>query len=169
MGGELSVSSVPEQGSLFTVQLRVADESERSSGSARAPSTPGRGLREAPRVLVIDDDQLVAKGVARALTGHQVTLAKSGQDGLDRLLSGEAFDVVLCDLMMPDVTGMKIHRFLKERRPGLEKKMIFLTGGAVTDSASQFLAQIETPWLKKPFRPDVLRAITERHARLAAK
>jgi CheY-like chemotaxis protein len=96
--------------------------------------------------------------VGRALSRyHDVTVSNSGRDALDRIVGGERFDVIVSDLMMPEVTGMEIHRELSRQVPDQARRMVFLTGGAFSASAQQFLDRVQNPWLEKPFDlPDLL-------------
>jgi two-component system cell cycle sensor histidine kinase/response regulator CckA len=74
--------------------------------------------------------------------------------------TGASYDVIFCDLMMPDTDGVDLHRYVAEKFPGLEKRMVFISGGAFTPRAQDFLARIDTPRLEKPFtHEDLQRAI----------
>jgi CheY-like chemotaxis protein len=81
------------------------------------------------------------------------------QDALQRLLAGEQFDLILCDLMMPEMTGMDVFAYLKRERPHLTRRVIFMTGGAFTQGARAFLEQVPNPSLDKPFDMERLRAV----------
>src|SRR5262249_27528319 len=70
---------------------------------------------------------------------------------LGRLLSGERFDVVLCDLMMSDLTGMALHRAVVAQAPEVARRFIFMTGGAFTPEGRAFLEAIPNFRLQKPF------------------
>ena len=73
-----------------------------------------------------------------------------------KLLTGDMlFDGIVCDLMMPDVTGMDLHAWLVEHQPDLADRMLFITGGAFTPRARQFLASVNNPCFEKP--PDTAR------------
>jgi CheY-like chemotaxis protein len=91
-----------------------------------------------------------------------VTLSDA-QAAFELLLGDSAFDVVLCDLMMAGMTGMDLHDRLREARPGLERRMLFMTGGTFTARAREFLAQRQQRWLEKPFEMErLLAAVAER-------
>jgi CheY-like chemotaxis protein len=128
-----------------------------------APPPPEPGPPPLPpgaaRVLRVDDEPLVGRAVARILSPpHRVTVVTSGEEALERL-SRERYDVVLCDLMMPGLTGMDLHQRLEERWPELAARVIFLTGGAFTEGAQAFLARVPNPRLEKPFEPGGLRQV----------
>ena len=78
-------------------------------------------------------------------------------------VDGEKFDLILCDLMMPDMTGMDLHRELARLVPEQASRMIFLTGGAFTAKARRFLSETPKEHIEKPFDPANLRAIAQRY------
>jgi CheY-like chemotaxis protein len=69
------------------------------------------------------------------------------------------YDLVLCDLMMPEMTGMELHALVTRNHPGVERRFVFMTGGAFTPGASQFLAEVKNPCLEKPFDMEVVREL----------
>ncbi|MFO0582696.1 MAG: response regulator [Anaeromyxobacter sp.] len=95
--------------------------------------------------------------MARLLRPHEVSIETDGTKALERLRGGEAFDVVLCDLMMPDLTGMDLHDALVADHPEVARHLVFLTGGAFTDRAREFLARTRCPVLDKPVDAAALR------------
>lgn len=109
-------------------------------------------------VLVVDDEPLVAKAVKRVLHGlHDVDLASSADEALDRLRSGQSYDVVFCDLMMPGKSGMDLHRAVTAEAPAIASRFVFLTGGAFTPEADEYLRRSGAPHVSKPFDPAALR------------
>jgi CheY-like chemotaxis protein len=115
--------------------------------------------RPRTRVLVIDDEPLIASA-ARRLLGrvHEVEVAHSAPAAL-ATLSATGFDAIVCDLMMPHMTGMELHARLAEMRPSLAQRMVFLTGGVFNDEAARFL-QAHARWcMDKPFDPAALLAL----------
>ena len=153
-GGEIVVESALGKGSTFKVFLPVT--------TARPSATPPV-VREAARsrrgrVLVVDDDAGVALSLKRILGHeHHVETCTGGRAALDCLASGATFDVILCDLMMPDVSGMDVHTALVKERPELATRLIFMTGGAFTARSREFLANTEQPWMEKPFEAAAIR------------
>jgi CheY-like chemotaxis protein len=147
-GGEITVDSTPGQGSTFRVILRAA------SGDATG-EVGARNLEAAARrgkVLVIDDEPMVVATLRRVLSKqHDVTTTLSAKEALTRLQEGQRFDAVLCDLMMPDMTGMALHAELAAQMPEQAERMIFITGGAFTPRGREFLENVANPRIEKPF------------------
>jgi two-component system NtrC family sensor kinase len=85
----------------------------------------------------------------------------SGRDGLTRLEAGERFDAILCDLMMPDINGIELYNRLARIAPDQQTKIIFMTGGAFTEQARDFLAKVDCPRLDKPFTEGQVRRAIE--------
>ena len=163
LGGELIVESDVGRGSIFRVVLAAA-----APGTApeRRSATPGAPEPEShASVLIVDDDPLVAKALGRMLRGHEVALAIHGREALDLLMTGRHFDVILCDLMMPVMTGMELHAQLGEKLPHLLQSIVFITGGAFTPSGKTFLDGVPNESLEKPFDARDLRAVVLRAAR----
>jgi CheY-like chemotaxis protein len=88
-----------------------------------------------------------------------VVIAGNGREGVERLVGGETFDVILCDLMMPDIPGMEVFAKVKEARPDLRDRFVFMTGGAFTPEARSFLEHVPNARIEKPFDVQSLRAL----------
>src|SRR5690606_29490572 len=107
VGGSISVDSQLGRGTTFRVRLPSAPEGEPGVGPAATP-LPVAGRRG--RVLVIDDEVMIGNAIGRALRGdHDVTSLTSASEALARIRGGERFDAIICDLMMPVMTGMEFH------------------------------------------------------------
>jgi len=159
LGGEISVESAPGAGTTFRVVLRPA---ERWRGSA-PPSR--RELRASPhrRVLLVDDERLLGEAIARALSeDHDVEVATDARQALDRLASAEPYDLVLCDLMMPVMTGMDLYAEVMHRDPKLAGRFVFMSGGTFSARARAFLQSVSNPCLEKPLDMGRLRSIVAR-------
>jgi CheY-like chemotaxis protein len=103
-------------------------------------------------VLVVEDEEAVAAGLRLLLEQeYLVDVASTGHAALKALLSDTRFDAVLCDLMMPGMSGIDLFRTLARTSPGLEDKLVFMTGGAFTAEAEAFLDEVKNPRVEKPF------------------
>jgi CheY-like chemotaxis protein len=123
--------------------------------ASERPGLPRRG-----RVLIVDDDPLICSFISRTLTQeHDVTVFHSARDALTCLERGERFDVILCDMMMPVVTGMDFYERLSQAGDQHAARIIFLTGGTFSARASEFLETVSNARLEKPFSLKGLRAI----------
>jgi C4-dicarboxylate-specific signal transduction histidine kinase len=161
-GGRIEVETQLGRGSAFRVVLPPARAA--LAPAVTAPATPAPSA--APiHVLIVDDDPLVIRAVGRILgPGFEVTTSPSAADALARIERGEGFQAVLCDLMMPQMTGMELHARVAARDPAMARRMIFMTGGAFTEAAARFVAESRAPCFDKPFEPALLRAAVERAA-----
>jgi PAS domain S-box-containing protein len=144
MGGEIEVDTAPH--TTLRVRLPAAPPAAGTTASTPTPS-PTR----AQRVLVIDDEPNVGALLARVFHEHAITVETSARSALLRLRRGERFDHILCDLMMPDLTGMDFYDALAYIDPALQRRVIFISAGAFTDRARTFLEQVSNPRLDKPF------------------
>jgi CheY-like chemotaxis protein len=124
-------------------------------------SLPALGEARRPRVLVVDDEPLVGRAVRRVLSEQSdVASVTGGREALALLGDpAQVFDVVLCDLMMPDMTGAEFRAAMLRVRPELGRRLIFITGGAFTPDMEQFLEESACPHLLKPFDVPVLRQL----------
>jgi signal transduction histidine kinase len=154
LGGAIQVESTVGQGTTFRVTLPPTDAAPaREASTTRPPET--RRLR----ILVVDDEPLITTVVARALSGHDVVARTSAGDALELLRAGERFDVILCDLMMPQMTGMELYDHVVALDAAQAQRMIFMTGDAFTEVARAFVSTTTNRCIDKPFEPRQLRAL----------
>ncbi len=164
VGGDLRLESKVGVGTRAIVELSAAGAPERS-GAAAPPPARRPALVEArpkPRLLLVDDEPAVRTSHRRLLEPrYDVELAEDVDGGLARL-QGNGFDIVLCDLMMPGGGGERLYRTLEARAPAVAKRVVFLTGGAPTESARRFLESQPQPVLYKPLDLELLARVAER-------
>jgi PAS domain S-box-containing protein len=148
LGGRISFRSSEGVGTTFLVAIPPAPAEP--LGATVAPAAQGSCARA--RVLVVDDEDIVCRSVERVLRAHHdVTTTRRAEKALERIAAGEVFDVVLCDLMMPEMTGMELYDRTRRVAPALAQRFVFLTGGAFTPRARAFLDEVPSPRLEKPF------------------
>jgi signal transduction histidine kinase len=148
LGGEIAVESEVGKGTVVRLTLPIASTESRPAIPAKVVEEPVRRAR----VLVVDDEVTIGRVLARSLGRyHDVVTLTSGKEALARIASGERFDAIISDLMMPEVTGMEIYEMLSRIAPDQAKRIIFITGGAFTDQARAFLGAVPNPRIEKPF------------------
>ena len=113
------------------------------------------------QVLVIDDEPRVGELLVKLLSpSFDASHELRASTALALIKAGARYDVILCDLMMPEITGMDVQAVLERDVPELASRTVFMTGGAFTERAQQFLDRFEGRILEKPFRmADVQRVV----------
>jgi signal transduction histidine kinase/ActR/RegA family two-component response regulator len=157
IGGDLRIESQPGVGTRAVVELARVDAPTRAPASSDSfrPGVPSQ------RLLLIDDEPTVVSSLRRLLEQrYRVEVASGVDDGLRRLEAG-AFDIVLCDVMMPAGGGERFYSTLLATHPTLARRVVFLTGGAVTEGTRQFLRDQPQPVLGKPLVIDELARAAE--------
>ena len=159
LDGTITVSSEVDRGSSFRVTLPAAARWRVSKPSLVA----GEPAIVRRRVLVIDDDALVCEALARALEAEaDVQVMTDGRTAAETLASGERWDVILCDLMMPVFSGMEIYGEAMKRAPDAAAHFVFMTAGAFTPRARAFVESIANRCVEKPIDVDRIREIVRR-------
>ena len=147
-------------GSLFTLGLLLF-EPVYQSDAVHTGLVDGEAKRG--RVLVVDDEPLIVELLERILRHHHdVSACTIPTEALARVLGGERFDVILCDVMMPRLTGMDVHAAMMRNCREQADRMVFVTGGATRDDTESFLASVSNVRLYKPFSVDVVLEVVRR-------
>ena len=160
-GGELTVESVPGRGALFRVRLPAA-----GAGVVERPKTlPSSKAVQRRRLLAVDDEALLLKAYRRMLISHHdVETTLGAKEALRLFGQDRAFDAVLCDLQMPDMSGSELYETVRQRWPELAQRFIFITGGACSPEARHFLESPGLACIQKPFQVAELLELIEAHA-----
>jgi signal transduction histidine kinase/CheY-like chemotaxis protein len=150
-GGRIEVDSEPGRGTSFEVVLPL----ELAGGAEAAVSRPAEE-RARVRLLVIDDEVALTSALRRQLGAHHdVDVANSGPAALE-LLERRSFDVVLCDVMMPEMDGVAVREALARRDPGLAERLVFMTGGLSAERTRRAVEALALPVLGKPVPLEIL-------------
>ena len=159
LGGRIEIDTALGRGTTMRVLLPG------STGERAPPATPPPDASETvgdvarARIMVIDDDEAVCRALRRVLQGYDVTTFNHGGEALARLAAGDTFDLILCDLMMPELTGMDVYAALMERNPQQARQIVFITGGAFTPRTKAFLDEVQSLRIEKPFDFMALQAL----------
>ena len=158
-------------------------ESELGRGSRVVLTLPAAPLTAAPepvlesvppfssdrfraRILVIDDEPAILRAFRRVLVSHEVSVATSGPEAIQKLADGNAYDVIFCDVMMPEMSGVDVYQRIRALHPGQEHRVVFMTGGAFAEPAAHFIDSVDSPKLKKPFTGSTVRSLVATVTRL---
>ncbi|HEY3499022.1 MAG TPA: ATP-binding protein [Polyangiaceae bacterium] len=162
-GGQIRIASTLGQGTTVTIELP-----ETTRAPVLRPVRQKSTLRPREpqlRVLIVDDERSIARALRRILTAHEVVLAEDGQSALALIAASPDFDVVLCDLMMPGLSGAQVYEQACRQKPDIGARFVFMTGGAVTAASKEFLKTVEGRVLQKPFDPAAVLECVEQVAR----
>ncbi len=123
--------------------------------------TAGTGKRG--RVLLVDDEVFIVSSLRRLLgSEHDVTAVMNGLEALALIEAGSRFDVILCDLRMPGMSGIDFYEKLHTIAPEMTNRIVFCTGATFSGHARKFFERVQNELLEKPFDPNVLRELVRR-------
>jgi signal transduction histidine kinase len=163
MGGTIWADSTPGVGTVFHVALPMASQDAAPAPLPTATTPAAPEPVAAARILVVDDEEIIGMMLRRVLKAHQVTVVNNARDALLMITGGGRFDAILCDVMMPVMTGIEFHQILSRDFPEQAGALMFLTGGAFSAETAAFLASVPNTQLTKPFDVVKLRADVDAH------
>lgn len=159
-GGEIGIESQHQHGALVWMALEAAPAE--TAAQPKQPTFPPPSNREhSARILIVDDEPAILRALSRVLSGYQVTRALSGKEAITHIEQAGPYDVVFCDVMMPELSGIDVYERAKQVCPGQEQRIVFITGGAFTEQAAKFIDSIDNPKLGKPFDAGEVRALVK--------
>jgi CheY-like chemotaxis protein len=150
-GGGIVIASEVDHGTTVRITLPAASGEDRKEASPQTTSGAPVEDRTPRRVLVIDDEPQICRSLPRLLARHEVSTVTSGHAGLEAV-EKTSFDVILCDVMMPEMTGRQFYEALSERHPDMTSRVVFMTGGAFTPESKTFLKNLPNTVVEKPFK-----------------
>jgi CheY-like chemotaxis protein len=158
LDGEIHLTSEVGVGTTATISLPLHTLPPPQPNNPPSP----RQSKHKGRILVIDDERAVAESLAAALREeHDVVSVGSAREARGLLAVGQHFDVALCDLLMPEESGMLLYEHVQRERPELAARFIFMSGGAFLPEAERFLSRISNPRIDKPFEVAAVRRLVD--------
>lgn len=164
-GGKIWAENIAEGGTEFFLELPVSKPPTEPSAEQTVPSvalllaTNNKNIR----ILVVDDETYLLELMHRVLSGlyHTVHTTDNGRKALTKILT-ETFDIIICDILMPDLSGIELFHQATASQPQLADRFIFITGNVVDPDTRAFLENNNLKWLAKPFLPaDITNAINQ--------
>jgi CheY-like chemotaxis protein len=151
-GGSMEIDSQPGAGTTVRLVLPGARAKTALPPPLKRPPAEAFG-----RVLVIDDERIVLQAMRRTLREHDVVCVENVAEALQLLERGDSFDVIVCDLAMPQMTGIDFYHELLRVKPAYAHRVLFVTGGVLSATVEAFLAAVPNLCIWKPFNVEAFR------------
>jgi two-component system NtrC family sensor kinase len=152
--GEIYVTSEKGVGTKFTVSLPIVVS---DSIESQSQSKKGKLDLKGKKILMVDDEESIRNFVDELLTGEGciVEVVDNGAEAMEKLAKGD-FDAILCDIKMPGVSGKELFDFIKENKPKLVDKIVFITGDLLSEDTEKFMKETGSSFIEKPLQIDSL-------------
>ena len=151
-GGDITVVSQSGRGATFTIELPATDGTHSADSVAATDHAinPLEGVGK--KILLVDDEEMLLEMIRDDLLrhGYEVVIAGNGEAAL-RELHAHQIDAICCDIKMPGLTGPQVYEWLRNARPEISRRLIFMTGDVINESLQLFLEQEKLVCLNKPF------------------
>lgn len=161
-GGTIRAESVLGKGSRFVIRLPFLPHDRVGALPPPRLVEPVSATEVSGRVLIIDDEPSIGKTMAMVLGQHEVTVAEDGLEGQAVIEQGGDYDVILCDLMMPGLSGMELYAWLGEQHPELVSRVVFMTGAAFTPRARKLVEEAPNLCIEKPLESEALETLVQK-------
>jgi signal transduction histidine kinase len=146
-GGDIYVESTVGKGTRFLIRFPI-----QRNEATQSPAIATEALGIHGRILVVDDEEHIREVLVSMLgREHDIVAVGSGQEAREILEADARFDLILCDLMMPNVSGIDLHEWIADRQPSLAKQLVFMSGGVFTPRTDAYLRRVDNVLMEKPF------------------
>jgi two-component system NtrC family sensor kinase len=161
MRGQLTAENRSGKGAQFVVEIPALSAYQSQVALSQRHIKSTRPPVRSANILIIDDESLAAKALGRMLREHRVELADHAPTGM-RMAIENHYDVIFCDLMMPELSGMAVYAAVLRDNPRAAARMVFITGGTFTEEARAFAAHHAAHCLFKPFDSQLVKGAVDR-------
>jgi two-component system NtrC family sensor kinase len=162
-GGNIYARSRPGEGATFVIELPIITQVQEESTPELQPSAAQfESVVRGKRALVVDDEHYILDffiEVFRTLP-MVVDTASDGRMAMQKILSTQ-YDLVISDFKMPQMSGKELYRWIKENRPQLANRIIFVTGDTVSADTRSFLEDNKNRYLAKPFKIEEVKEVIQ--------
>jgi len=159
--GKIYAESIEGEKTVFTVELPL--RKSKVIKPYKDTKLEEKEILRGKKILIIDDDEIIKELMETVLKkDHNVESVDSGEKALEKIKESN-FDLIITDLRMPRIDGFKLYQWVKENKPGEERKIIFTTGDTYDEKTKKFLKLSKNPFISKPFNIDDFESIVKNY------